>query len=180
MDRPFSINIQPALLILGFRICGFKQPWIKNSIFDLLLEIQGFRGPTVCIALHYFIQRTWASADLGGACWNHPSDTKGQTLSFWRVKIYTWFLDCMGVGLVPLTSALFKDHVYTVVKVMWVWSLRVSHCPVQCECTGQRETHVSGRIEPGSSGFITWLRMVWIAYFWNFTFNIFKLQLTPR
>lgn len=40
----FSTNIQSALLIPGFCICRFNQPWVKNSIFDSQLRIHRYRG----------------------------------------------------------------------------------------------------------------------------------------
>ena len=54
-----------ALYIQGFCIPVFNQPQIENSIFNPWLEIWGFRGPTTCIVLFYFIERTWASTDFG-------------------------------------------------------------------------------------------------------------------
>ena len=64
----------------------------------------------------------------GGVVEPLPSDAKGQLyLSFWRVKSYTTFSTMWEVGLVPLTSALFKAQMYTVIKShVNVVSLKIS------------------------------------------------------
>ena len=41
----FPINIQSALHIPRFHICGFNKPQIEKSIFDLLLGIHRNEGP---------------------------------------------------------------------------------------------------------------------------------------
>lgn len=113
MCRFFSINIQWVLLIPRFCLCRFNLQQIEKSNFYLRLGIHPCNGPTVCIYLYRFIEKTWASLDfyiLWGS-WNW-----GMTVViFGRVRSYMWVLHCAEVRP-PNPCIVQRSTVYIILK----------------------------------------------------------------
>lgn len=101
-------------LSLGFTSADFNQPCCVGS--------------TVCIVSCHFI---WDLNVLGGVLESVSCEYQETALSFLGIKSYTWIFDSSLVGLVPLTSALFKGQLYYPRKISWEMFL-----PFMFSCIG--------------------------------------------
>lgn len=96
-----SINAQLAFLIPGFHIHRF-QPTVLCRVYCMY-----------CFMPFYMrFKYLWILLEYGGVLESISCGYQGTALSFLGIKSYTWIFDSSSVGLVPLSSALFKGQLY--------------------------------------------------------------------